>query len=315
MDGSIESKIAALAKRQRGYVTRPQLLKLGLSERAIKHRIRIGRLIPVYAGVYAVGHLPTLPQDQAVGALLACGEKAVLSHSTAATVWGILRRWETPFEVTAPTARRRDGIRVHRAALERRDQKTQIGLRVTSPARTLLDVAPRLSDTALRRAVNDLRRPGYLHLPQLADVLERFPRHPSSRRLRPLLDVPRGSPTRSELEDKFVAFCARFGLPEPQTNVWVAGREADAWFPRERLIVEIDGYPFHSDRGSFESDRDKDATALALGIATVRVTEPRIDHAAEREAERLAAILARRRAFLPFSQSALPSSHRPQGSP
>ncbi len=313
MDESIDRRIAALARRQRGYVTRPQLLKLGLSERAIKHRVHVGRLIPVYAGVYAVGHLPTLPQDQAVGALLACGDGAVLSHSTAATAWGIFKRWETPFEVTTVVVRKRGGIRVHRAALERRDKKTQIGLRVTSPARTLLDVAPRLSDKGLRRAVNDQRRAGYLRLPQLADVLERFPRDPSSRRLRPLLDAPRGAPTRSELEDKFVAFCARFGLPEPETNVWVAGREADAWFPRERLIVELDGYEFHSDRWSYEGDRDNDATALALGIATVRITEPRLDRTPEREAKRLAAILARRRAFLPFSQSPLPSSEGLQG--
>jgi hypothetical protein len=291
MDVSIERKIAALAKRQRGYVTRPQLLKLGLSRKAIYYRIRIGRLIPVYAGVYAVGHLPTLPQDRAVAALLACGEGAVLSHSTAATAWGIFKRWEMPFEVAVPAMRRRTGIIVHRTMLERRDVRTQIGLRVTSAARTLFDVAPRFRDKGLRRAVADQRRAGHLHLHQLADVLDRSPHHPSTRRLRPLLDVPRGGPTRSPLEDKFLAFCERHGLPEPGVNVWVAGREVDAWFPEQRVIVELDGYDYHSDRGSFEGDRDNDATALELGIPTVRITEQRLDETPEREAERLRRIL------------------------
>src|SRR5436305_6691507 len=173
MGDAIDRQIAALAKRQRGYVTRPQLMKWGRGEGAIRYRIRIGRLLPVYSGVYAVGHLPTLPQDRAVGALLACGPAAVLSHGSAATVWGIFKRWEMPFEVTAPTLHRRRGIRVHRGALQRRDIKTQLGIRVTSPARTLLDVAPRIRDKALRRAVNDLRRPGQLHLQQLEEILLR----------------------------------------------------------------------------------------------------------------------------------------------
>jgi very-short-patch-repair endonuclease len=294
MDVSLDRKIAALAKRQRGYVTRRQLLELGLSLKGIRYRIRVGRLIPVYAGVYAVGHVPTLPQDRAAGALLACGPGAVLSHSSAASVWGIFKRWERPFEVTAGSAKRRDGIRIHRATLDRRDIAVHLGLRVTSPARMLLEVAPRLGEKGLRRAANDLRRPGYLRLHQLADVVERFPRTPGAHRLRPLVEVPRGGPTRSDLEDRFIAFARRFGLPDFETNVWVAGREADVWFPRERVIVELDGWDFHSDRVTFEGDRDKDATALALGIVTVRITDERMEGAPEREAERLWQILRSR---------------------
>lgn len=298
MADSIDKRIASLARRQRGYVTRPQLVKLGLGVAAIRYRISIGRLIPVYAGVYAVGHLPSLPQDRAVGALLACGEGAVLSHSAAAAAWGIFKRWEMPFEITAPTARRRGGIKVHRARLERADIRTQIGLRVTSPARTFLDVAPRFKDRGLRRAVADQRRANHLRLHELEDVIERFPRAPGTRRLLPLLDAPAGGPTRSELEDRFVAFCRRFGLPEPETNVWVAGREVDAWFPSEQLIVELDGRDYHSDRGSFEEDRDNDAQALSIGIPTVRITDARMTKFPEREAERLLRILEARRAIL-----------------
>lgn len=295
MDVALERKIAALAKRQRGYVSRPQLMKLGLSEKAIRHRLRLGRLIRVYAGVYAVGHLPVLPQNRAAAALLACGEGAVLSHSTAACVWGIFKRWDVPFEVTAISWHRRTGIRVHRGTLERRDVRTQLGLRVTSAARTIFDIAPRLTDKGLRRAVNDLRRAGFLRLNELDELRHRFPRAPGARRIGPLLDVPAGGPTRSELEDTFIAFANRFGFTDFETNVMVAGREADVWFPNERVIVELDGVEFHADRESFEGDRDNDATALALGIGTVRITDARMKAAPEREADRLEQILGRRR--------------------
>jgi hypothetical protein len=290
----IEKLIAALARRQRGYVTRRQLLEIGLGAEAIKHRIRSGRLIPVYAGVYAVGHLPALPQDRARGALLACGSNSVLSHGSAATLYGIYRRWDLPFEVTVLTARRRAGIRTHRATLARRDVSIQEGIRVTSPARTLLDMAPRLTDKQLRRAFNKLRLSRYLTEDQLRDVLERFPRHPGARRLGALAGIRRGV-TRSGLEDKFADFCERHGLPEPRLNVRIGGREVDAFFEHERLIVEVDGYDVHSGRVSFEDDRDRDASMLVHGLPTVRVTEERIDNLPHREAERLHRILERRR--------------------
>jgi hypothetical protein len=172
----IDKLIGALAARQRGYVTRPELLQRGLGADAIRYRVKIGRLITVYAGVYAVGHVPTLPQDRAVGALLACGPNAVLSHGSAAVLWGIFKRWDLPFEVTVPTIRRRSGIRVHRAVLARADIGRQLGIRVTSVARTLLDTAPRMSDKTLRRAVNDLRRAGQLRLPDLGEVVDRCQR-------------------------------------------------------------------------------------------------------------------------------------------
>lgn len=249
--------------------------------------MRTGRLITEYAGVYAVGHRPELPQDRAFGALLACGEGAVLSHGSAAAVWGIFKRWEQPFEVTAPSRHRRAGIRIHQATLARRDVTTQIGLPVTAPARTVLDNAPRLTDKALARAVNDLRRAGYLHLADLAELLERHP----AVRLRPFVERPAG-PTRSEFEDAFLAFAERFGLPRPLVNTRLAGFEVDALFPGPRVIVELDGWAFHSSRESFIGDRDRDAELLARGYRTVRITWERLIEAPEREAVRLRAILA-----------------------
>jgi len=158
VDEATERRLSSLARRQRGYVQRQQLLDLGFGPEAIRYRARKGRLIAIYTGVYAVGHVPTSAPDRAYAALLACGPDAVLSHGSAASLWGIHRRWRTPFEVTTPTVRRRPGIRTHRAKLHRRDIRRHDGITVTSPARTILDVSPRLTDKALTRAVNDVHR-------------------------------------------------------------------------------------------------------------------------------------------------------------
>ena len=288
VDYSIDRKIAALAGGQRGYVNREQLLRVGLGREAINRRVKIGRLIPVYTGVYAVGHVPTLPVDRAYAALLACGEKAVLSHGSATTLYGIYRMWDLPFEVTVPTAKRRTGICIHRARLTRADITLKEGLPVTSPARTLFDMAARLTDKQRRRAFDRLRLDHGLRPEQLRSFAGR------ATCLQPLAGTRRGA-TRSELERKFDAFSKRHGLPEPLLNVKINGREVDAFFPVERVIVEIDGYDVHSGRVSFEDDRDRDASMLVLGLPTVRVTEERIDNAPEREAARLHEILDQRR--------------------
>jgi hypothetical protein len=294
MDEAVDRAIAALAKRQHGYVKRAQLLSLGLSRQAIGRRIKAGRLIPVYAGVYAVGHTPTHPLERAHGALLACGPGAVLSHGSAATVWSISKHWQMPFEVTTPGVRRRHGITTHRAVLRRDDVTRNLGIRCTSTARTLLDIAPRLTAKQLTRAVNDLRHAHHLRLEQLAELLERYPRHRGAPLLRPFVAHRRG-PTRSGIEDAFLEFTRRYGLPEPLINVKVNGREVDAFFPVERVIVELDSWGFHSDRDTFEGDRDRDAAMLEVDLPTVRITWERLTETAEREAKRLHAILEMRR--------------------
>lgn len=293
MGEPVDRQIAALARRQHGYVTRPQALELGLSRQSIVRRVEAGRLLPVYAGVYAVGHKPALPQDQAFAAILACGDGAVLSLATAATVWGIYKRWTTPFHITAATVHRREGIHVHRAKLHTHDLDRQLGLPVTSPSRTLFDNAPELTDKALTRAVNDLLRGHFLVLDDLVATVERNPRHPAAPRLREFVEASAG-PTASEFEDGFNAFCRRFDLPKPRCNTTIAGFEVDAYFPDQRVIVELDSWRFHASRSSFESDRERDATMLALGIVTVRITWKRLTDTPEREAVRLRKILEAR---------------------
>ena len=297
---NLDVEIAQIAAPQHGNVTRSQLLALGLPTSSIDYRVRLGRLHRVHRGVYAVGRPPTAPLERAAAAVLACGPRAALSHSSAMTLWGFWKRWDLPFEVTVAGDRRPKGIRTHRAAgLLRRDVRIQNGIQVTSPARTLLDCAPRMKPKPLTRAVNDARRSdgrrsGLLTLEELADLVERFPLHPGA----PLLAPHAGgehNPTRSGFEDDFLPFCQRFGLPTPKVNVIVAGYEVDAYFEAERLIVELDGWDFHRDRDAFESDRERDATTLAHGIGTIRITKRRLCGDPEREAARLHAILEARR--------------------
>jgi very-short-patch-repair endonuclease len=265
---------------------------MGLTKRAITYRIEVGELVPVYAGVYAVGYARLEPIAKAAAAVLACGDGAALSHSSAASLWGMRKRWEDPIEVTVLTDRKRAGIRTwRRRVLPPEDIRHHHGIPVTSPARTALDIAPQLTARALARAVNEARLAGYLHQSELNDVLTRNPRHPGATAIQQLIGKDL---TRSELEDDFVAFAERFGLPKPVMNARVAGYEVDALFAQQRVIVELDGYEFHKDRGSFESDRERDAITLQAGYPTVRITRRRIHHPAEREAARLQGILNRR---------------------
>jgi hypothetical protein len=291
----IDTRIAALARRHGGHVSRRQLLDLGLSSAVIKYRLATGRLIRVYPGVYAVGHVPVLPLARAAGALLACGPTAALSHGSAATLWGYDKQWHFPFEVTVSRDRRTTGIRVHVSrTLTRRDIRIHLGLRVTSPARTILDFAPGLNDPDLVRIVNQARLSLFLNLDDLAELLERQPRAPGAGRLKQFVVSPE-QPSRSWLEDEFTRFCRRFDLPAPRVNVFVGGHEVDAFFEDERVIVELDGYATHIDRATFESDRRRDFVHLLDGIPTVRLTRDRLRSDPHDEADRLHRLLRRRR--------------------
>jgi hypothetical protein len=295
VSADVEAAIAALAARQHGHITRAQLIALGLGPGAVKHRVRLGRLIRVYAGVYAVGHRPTNPVDRAAAAVLACGRGAVLSHGSAASLWGLLS-WEMPFEVSVREDRARLGITTHRIrTLERSEVRTHLGIRVTTPARTLLDIAPRFDDAALTRAVNDLRLAGHLSTRQLAEVLERTRNRPGLKRLRQIVEGSTTAPTRSAFEDEFRKFAERFGLPSPEINARVSGREVDALFRAEGVIVELDGYRYHGGHEAFERDRERDAASLEEGYETVRITWQRLSASPAREARRLERILRARR--------------------
>src|SRR4051795_10168184 len=150
----VDAVLARLAAPQHGMVTRDQLLSAGLNADVIEYRIKVGRLIGVHRGVYAVGHLPPSPHARAMAAVLACGPHALLSHRSAGALYGLIRH-TGPIDVTAPTSHAHKGISLHRSRTTERT--LHYGIPVTTPARTLLDLADLLDATALTRAVNDAR--------------------------------------------------------------------------------------------------------------------------------------------------------------
>jgi hypothetical protein len=268
--------IARVAARQHGHITRRQLLDLGLGRRAIAQRLASGDLVRVHAGVYAVGYRRVEPVALAMAAVLACGEEALLSHDSAAALWG-MRRWQQIPEVTTPEHRRRPNIHTHRSrTLTRADKRTQLNIPTVSAARAIFEIAPRLTDKQLTRAVQDARRAGHIKPTDLRRLLLRCPR------AQRLVD-PKQNPTRSALEDTLIPWLHRHGLPIPITDTKVNGYEVDALYPDHKVIVELDSWEYHKDHPQFLSDRERDAHHLAYGYPTVRITEDRLtDHEAQR---------------------------------
>lgn len=286
-----DEAIARLAARQHGMVATRQLLRAGLLDaNAIAYRVRVGRLHPVHRGVHAVGHRPPSPLARVMAAVLACGPGAAASHETASALFGFHGRHGVPVHVTARTARRHRGVVVHRSrTLRPADVTTHFGIPVTTPARTLLDLASALGERRLLRAANEARIRHLLTLDALAAQLARAQGRPM-RVLRRLAEEAPG-PTRSELEDAFLRFVHKHGLPRPDMNCELLGYEVDALWRRERLVAELDGRRFHLDEAAFERDRERDAELLAAGHRVVRITWQRLTRRPEVEARRLWALL------------------------
>jgi hypothetical protein len=224
------------------------------------------------------------PIALAHAAVLACGREAVLSHDSAAALWG-LRRWPATPEVTSAHKRVRPGIDSHRSALRTADVTTNFGIRVTTVIRTIIDIEPRLTDPQLIRVIQDARHARHLRPTKLASSSV------AARRARELID-PTHNPTRSSLEDDFLAFVKRYDLPTPQINVIVDGREVDALFEAERVIVELDSWTFHGDPVSFRHDKARDTARAADGLLPLRLTSDRFT---AQGADELHRILSRRR--------------------
>ena len=281
-----------MAARQHGVITRQQLVALGLGEGAIEYRVRLGRLCLLHRGVYALAYVPRSPHARSMAAVLTCGAAAVLSHRSAAVLWGFLRSFRGPVEVTAAQTHRRAGVIVHRSrGLTRSDVSRALGIPVTSPVRTLIDLADALDDLALARAVNEARLSRHVRLEQIAERLESAPGRRAVARLRPLIGRGDG-PTRSRLEREFLSFCERQGFPRPQVNRRIIGYEVDMLWPAERVVVELDGRWFHDDPGAFERDREKDAALTVAGYRVMRVTWRRLMERPQGEATRLRVLLA-----------------------
>ena len=232
---SADREIARIAARQHGVVTTAQLGALGIGRPSISRRVSAGRLHRVFRGVYAVGHAGLSTEGGWMAAVLAGGEGAVLSHRSAAELWGLLAHGDGPNHVTVPTKagrRQRPGLRIHRTPYLTDDATTyRDRIAVTTPARTLRDL-PRVAAPAIVRRAT--RQAEYLGL----DLGE--------------IETDR---TRSDLERSFLRLCRRHRLPAPEVNVPIGPYTVDFLWRRQRLVVETDGYAAHRGRQAFEDDR------------------------------------------------------------
>jgi putative AbiEi antitoxin of type IV toxin-antitoxin system/uncharacterized protein DUF559 len=291
----VDRALTELAQRQWGVLSLTQLRDLGLGPRAVQLRAQSGRLRRVHHGVYAIGGAALPREGRHLAAVLACGERAVLSHVSAAVHWGLLS-YEAPRpEVTAPASRTSiPGIRLHRSrSLDARETTTHRGIPITTLARTLLDLAATAPTNHLEHALGQAMRNQLYDHRAILDVLER---HRGRRGTPALREATADDPdfTRGELERRFRALCRRAGLAQPLCNVEVADadhhpHEVDFFFPAHRLVVETDGWRDHGTRVAFERDRAKDAALVAAGYIVLRFTKRQIAYDPDTVADRVRA--------------------------
>jgi very-short-patch-repair endonuclease len=270
-----DAAITRLARGQQGVVTTRQLEAAGLGRHAVAHRVANGRLIRMHRGVYQVGPIAG-PYGLEMAAVLATG--GALSHHTAAGLWGFRAPHDGDPHVTVQgrDARSRAGLRVHRSASL--NAAVHNGLPLTTPAKTLHDLAPLITQGELDRAVEEAVIRGLAKPEELTT-------RPALRRA----TIEEPQITKSEAERRLRSLIRAARLPRPHTNIRVAGWEVDAFWPANNLVVEVDGFAYHGNRAAFERDRRKDAALVTAGYRVIRITWRQIVY----EAHAVVALLAR----------------------
>ena len=275
VDTRPDARVARLAAEQWGVVSADDLRRCGLSYKAVEVRVASARLHVVHRGVYAVGHAAIPLEGRFLAAVKACGPNAVLSHFSAATLYGLVP-WDDRYpEVTAPVSRSHQGIRLHRSSvLEADDVTRRHGIPVTTPARTLVDLAATFEYRALRRTVREAQR-RVVTVRQLTRALDRLGSRRGVTKLTKILATGH-APTRSELEDAVLDLILAGGLQHPHVNrpLTIDGRRVvpDFRWPDQRLVLEADGAAWHDDRLTREDDAERQALLEASGERVVRVT-------------------------------------------
>jgi hypothetical protein len=290
-------RVLALAAAQHGVITRAQLLGLGLSSDAIEYRLRRGRLHRVGQGVYAVGRPQLTRHGTLIAAVLGCGPEAALSHESAAELWGMRKRRHGAIEVTLPGSdRKRPGVRAHRAALDPSERTRRHAIPVTTPVRTLVDLAHRIDAAELERAVNEADRLDLVDPERLRAALEGLGGRRGVASLRALLDRRSFTLTDSELERRFLPLACSAGLPPPLAQQRVNGFRVDFYWPELGLVVETDGLRYHRTPAQQANDRRRDQAHAAAGLTPLRFTHEQVAHEADQVRETLVAVAARRAA-------------------
>ncbi|MGD9736883.1 MAG: type IV toxin-antitoxin system AbiEi family antitoxin domain-containing protein [Solirubrobacterales bacterium] len=286
-----------LVHRQHGVVTRRQLLRSGFTAKAIEHRITTGRLHRIHPGVYAVGRRQLTQRGRWMAAVLACGPDAVLSHGSAAALWGIGPEWK----LVELSVRRRvwpthEGIKVRsRPSLPSQDLTSHDRVPLTTPPRTILDQAALpISDASLERLVNeaDAHKGIELDPESLRRYVSLRPGEPGAPRLRAILDPETFRLSDSELERLFRPIALAAGLPQPLTKAFVNEYEVDFFWPDLGLIVETDSLRYH--RTALKQSRDllRDQVHTASGFTPLRFTHWQVAHEPRHVTEVLRATLS-----------------------
>jgi very-short-patch-repair endonuclease len=253
-------------------VTHAQMVKVGVTLGEIRWRLQTGALLREHRGVYRVGHRAPSVEARYLAAVLACGSRAVLSGRAAGHLLGLSRGSTPAPEVSAPTERRVRGVVTRRSRrMHPSEQTVWRGVPVTSPARTLVDLAAALGAAELARACHEAGVRHHTTPAQVEAILARRWGSPGASKLRAIL---RGDVrvTLSKLESRFLERLGEAGLPLPETNRRAGARRVDCRWPELKLTIELDGYRYHHSRHAWEQDRRREREARARGDEFRRYT-------------------------------------------
>jgi very-short-patch-repair endonuclease len=275
----VERAIAKIGARQDNMISLEQLLSAGLGRGAVAHRVRARSMQRLHRTVYLLGAAPPTLMGRTRAAAMACGAGAVVSHRSAAEMFGLLPESKGDVDVTVAGRNfaARSGIRRHRVARLPRHEVTKMrGIPMTTVARTIADLAATEPERVVVAAFQEALYREIVTERPLAAIIAREPRRRGAAVIRALIEDPRM--TRSEKERALLRLIDAAQLPRPLTNVRVHGYLIDAFWPEEGLAVEFDGRRAHDHRLAFDSNRKRDQVLLAHGVRTMRVTGRHLEH-------------------------------------
>lgn len=275
------SEFERRCRSQWGLLTRAQALEV-MSSGQLRGLQGRGLLIPVHRGVYRLAGASASWRQRAMAASLAYGPPCAVSHRAGARIWGFEGILAPDPEITVPTTRdgRRAGILTHRGPLPASDVTACYGIPVTTPRRTLADLAAATSTYLLERAVDDALRRRLVRPDELAGYVEvsRGSGYGGNAALRDLLEFRVGHPGRgdSEWEDRVYGWIIDDGLESPRRQVTVildgVQRILDMAYPDRKIAIEFDGWDYHGRRHRFDADAARYDELVLAGWTVLRVT-------------------------------------------
>jgi very-short-patch-repair endonuclease len=286
-----DARVAQIAARQHGAVTRRQLEACGLGSKAITIRVRKGQLHRSHQGVYTVGHPPLSFRERFMAAVLACGEGAVVSHVSAAVLWELLKPIDGPVHITMPRTSggsRRPGIHLHRCSSVNPSPEPSPSPSCSQQkggrrGRLLVTRRYNIPVTTVARTLEDLQGTSFL----APHLVRRATRQAELKNYR--LEHLTTDRTRSDLETLFLAIVHRFHLPHPEINVKLSRWTVDFLWSSQRVVVETDFWTYHRGSIAFEEDHARDLDLRSAGYTVLRYDDTQL----EAEPARVAADVTR----------------------